>query len=955
MVEGICNVTEHFVRTNDAISTNRGFYFQYLNVLKKWLKVYIDGSDEVVFTEVENDIKEIGDKYIFTQLKCYTSDFSLNSKEIKHSIFDFFILYLKYVNNNIDLRFSFVTNSTIKKNEKLLNKWFNGEIFNNASDFDTLKKKIRDIIKYESKKIKEKKLNKKDLSEEIKQSINDGYEVISSIFMDDLVITKFCNCIIWEFGNQSPVDAIKKLKYEIFDLLKNKGFKGRSPDILFRVLLSEIYKCSQEANEDNRSLSRLDLVEILNSTDSEIEKTIDTKLISVFNIELEELKERIEKIETTQEKYLDIVNDTKFSNKSNTDFTLIPYVSNIENIIGWDKEIKDVHKIINQKTFLSISNFGGVGKTTFIKKYLYNYRKSYNNLVWLNIENSLINEFVLNGTLISNLNIKLEKELTLEQQFDLIINTLDKYGENNLIILDIQSNCQDIIELSKVLNLRNWKKIILSREQNKYHNPYRLPCLDYKQSKKLFEMHCSKVIVDDSIFKEFLQYIDYNNLVIELVAKTIESSYDLTIEFIFESLKEKKLDTELLNIDIELSEQENRTVRIFDFIIQKFTINNLNKEEKYYLEYLSILPSYDIVLEDLILICGKDYYDYNKVEFVNWTNSLERKGLILYEKDRKSFSIHKILQDAVLYSMRKNINAFSGLAFYISWLVGRLSEGYNSPKESFRYLRYAESIINSIKEDYRGSVYQPLLLLENEYLHLSSFFFSKENNSDLWLNLVTRSEKYLGKKNLILASMYNNLALSLSKNESIDEVKKYLKTACNICISNFSTLKFENILKYITVLNNLTLAFLYNNEIDNAIKNFQKVSKIRKKFNIYNDVQVGVEYNILSELYFKSDNLEKSEEFVLEAIKFHNSVPMKDRNDFLLASYYNKLSEYSLLKNNINKAIDYQLICVNILEREEVNNHQIKTMYKYIIDLYKIIGDEENLIFFRNKLHLLLK
>ena len=60
----------------DAIGTNRGFYYQYLLTLKKWVLNYIDKREVVTYIEYEDDIKEIGDEIIFTQVKCYTSSFS---------------------------------------------------------------------------------------------------------------------------------------------------------------------------------------------------------------------------------------------------------------------------------------------------------------------------------------------------------------------------------------------------------------------------------------------------------------------------------------------------------------------------------------------------------------------------------------------------------------------------------------------------------------------------------------------------------------------------------------------------------------------------------------------------------------------------------------------------------------------------------------------------------------
>ncbi|SEM65140.1 Tetratricopeptide repeat-containing protein [Chryseobacterium taichungense] len=420
-----------------------------------------------------------------------------------------------------------------------------------------------------------------------------------------------------------------------------------------------------------------------------------------------------------------------------------------------------------------------------------------------------------------------------------------------------------------------------------------------------------------------------------------------------DSLKKQNLNNQLLKIDIELSEEENKSIQIFDFILQKFSIDGLDSNEKYFLEYLSLLPSSSIIIEDLILICGKDYVESNKIYFANVINSLEKKGFLQYENGRKSIQIHKILQDSILYSARDERNPFIMSSRYIAWLSGRLSDGYNNPKESFRFLKYAESILNSIKEEYRHSVYQPLLMLENEYLHLSAFFFIRDDNSELWKDLIKRSENYLGKEDIALAAMYNNLALSLKPKKAIEKIIVYLNKAVKIYYKNAGSYKDGDLLMFITILNNLAQAYLVKSDVDSAIKCFNKVSALRKKYYFYSDAQIGVGYTILSELYRTSKNFDKSEALIKEAIRYHNLIPIERRSNFLLSSYYSKLSEYSLLKNNIEDAIIHQQKCVEILEAQEIRNNHIVAMYQFLIDLYKVSNDYESVKKYKDKQNLI--
>ncbi|SEM65129.1 hypothetical protein SAMN05421856_10577 [Chryseobacterium taichungense] len=351
MIEIDLDSIKIFKRNTEAIFTNRGFYYQYLSILRNWVTNFINNIDNPIYTEVENDIKEVGEKYVFTQLKCYSSDFSLNSKEIKSSIFDFFITYLKYRQDNIYPVFSFITNTSIKKNEKLLGKWLNRDVFNNDKDLELLKKRNVDILKSESNKIRQSKLNRQNLAAHLKQEINNSYKSFCSILLDELLIEDFCRSIRWEFGELTTEEAIDKLKLEIFTLLKDKSFNGRSAEIIFRVLLSEINRCSQETEKSKRCITNSDLRKLLELTDVDIQNRIDSKFINLIGVEIEELKDRIKNIETIQEKQTSEIKKLKPRHLVETDLTLIPYVNNVDDIIGWNNEIVEVFNILNQKKY----------------------------------------------------------------------------------------------------------------------------------------------------------------------------------------------------------------------------------------------------------------------------------------------------------------------------------------------------------------------------------------------------------------------------------------------------------------------------------------------------------------------------------------------------------------------------------------------------------------------------
>ncbi|MCR8557988.1 pentapeptide repeat-containing protein [Mucilaginibacter sp. BJC16-A38] len=110
------NTEFHIFKNNtDAPSTNKGFYLQYLLTLQLWIERSGDENFEI-YCEREDDILLIdlvtGDRH-YTQVKCYSEGFSLNSDELLKSLINFYKLYLRYGSNS-DCIFRFSTNSTTR-------------------------------------------------------------------------------------------------------------------------------------------------------------------------------------------------------------------------------------------------------------------------------------------------------------------------------------------------------------------------------------------------------------------------------------------------------------------------------------------------------------------------------------------------------------------------------------------------------------------------------------------------------------------------------------------------------------------------------------------------------------------------------------------------------------------------------------------------------------------------
>eukprot|EP01093_Parvamoeba_rugata_P009656 TRINITY_DN265_c0_g1_i1.p1 TRINITY_DN265_c0_g1~~TRINITY_DN265_c0_g1_i1.p1 ORF type:complete len:954 (-),score=141.23 TRINITY_DN265_c0_g1_i1:5399-8260(-) len=924
-----------FEVNTDAIATNRGFYYQYLLVLKKWITNFIDEKDIVTHTEVEDDIKEVGDEIIFTQVKCYSSSFSLNSKEIKKSVFNFFILYLKYKSLDEKVSFCFSTNSQISKREKLLFEWTQNADLRDNQLLDLCIKKIKEIL---VKEIKERriKLLQKGLPIVEKEAINR----ISNNFKKSLEknrLQPFVKSIIWEFNKLPPEEGVELLTKEIHTLLGHIKFNGKPSSLLFKVLISEIYRSSQKTKYSDRELKNETLLNIIKQTDDELSQLVNSGLTRLFKIEIESLKLNVKALRETQKVHSNEIDFLKRevqkpSNHIPKYLNLPPDFSSLE-VLGWDDFLNEVNSTLSKKKVLSIYSEGGMGKTSFGKKFLKTFQK-YDHIIWLNTESSISSSLLLDNVLKDNLKLTYPtKIIDFKDSYESLIGELNKIKGENLIIIDIQNSRNELAEINSLKLTSNWQKLILTRSHLKTITSTKLPALNFQDAKQIYLNFCNKESIEDKVFIALFEAIDYNVLVIELIAKTIQNSFDLSLYSIITAIKEQELDKADLEIDIDIN-GTSHSIKLFNYLIEKFSFPILEKKEINYLEFLSILPSNNIIIEDIILINGLSHYDENKTYITNIVNSLDKKGLITISNDRKRIDIHKIVREVIIYNQRKQLSPFVSNILFITWLTARIEEGYNAPKNSFRYLKYAESILDSIKEEYRSSLYQPLILLENEFLYAQRFYLGAKSNLTRLIDLAKRAENFSALNKNSLGVIYNNLALCYSENNKNSLAIDYFKKALNqYAKDDRATLNM-----IITTLNNLSSIYLLEEDLISAINNFKRVQKIRKENTLYDDQQLSFEYRILSQSYAITGSFEQAIKLLESGIELHKSLNPSNRNDFYLANYYNELSNLYVVSGNANKAIENQEIAIQILENMGLNNSSyLLTMYEISKMLYQYL------------------
>lgn len=942
-----------FNSNTDAVATNRGFYYQYLIFLKKWITNYISQKDDhILYTEVDEDIKEVGDELIFTQVKSYSSSLSFKSEEIRKTLFNFYIHFLKY-HETIPVKLCFETNTSVIKSETLLKAWIANPLLTDLNLKQQSVKKIKEILISELNSRKNNRLR----SNRIDSVIIDEIKLASKEFKDEIdsKVELFVSCIQWDFLDKDPEVAIIDILSEIRVLLNDARFQNKPVSILESILLSEIYKCSQINEKENRLLKNSTIENILQKTNTELEDYVNLKFLDLVIGQYNQVKNIVEELQGEFQK-TQIENDKRFSllNESieelkgeNATFvlpkelTLLPIIFT-DNIHGRDNSILELNEILDASPKVIISGYGGIGKSVFVQYFLQSFQHKYDHIIWLDSMPSLLNAVALNDVLLKNLKLNFTKEHVLEQRFNIVCNELNKINGKNLIVIDNFEN--DYNSLRSLNSLTNWSVIVISRGIVNGLTQYKLPQLDFDSAKAIFSLNLDRqILTEESDFIDFFKFIDYNPLIIRLAAKTISYSLDLNLPEFYKHLTTQTLDNNELNIDLYVG--DDKPIRLLNYLQQTYKVKNLERNEEFFLEFLSLLPPQGIVIEELIEMCGKEYYNKNKIDYTNWVNSLHQKGWI--ERQGGELKMPRMVQELIKYNLRNEKNNFFSVSFLIIWLMHRIDEvSQINPHVSFKYLKYAESILNSIKENDRDSIYQPLLILENALLNAYNWFDLAKDTHERWIDLTRRSEDYLSDDDRNLGIIFNNMGLSYFNQGDLHNSIKYFLKSIQVLEVNES----GNVDMMIISYSNLSSVYIEEKDITKTIDILNKILKLRSKYSLKEDQYFATYYNILAQFFQRAGDLGKALMCYSLAITIHLNLDENNRNDFNLAMYYTNLSciLFALKRHdnvilNLNKALDI-LEKMNLFESSGIN-----TVYKLLSEFYDYYGDKENAILFQEK------
>lgn len=203
---------------------------------------------------------------------------------------------------------------------------------------------------------------------------------------------------------------------------------------------------------------------------------------------------------------------------------------------GRDREIREIHDLLENESFIILHGIGGIGKSELAKHYAKKYSDEYDAVIFVRYEESII-ATISSDTKLPIVNFKHGDNESDDEYFARKINVLKKIcTSRHLIILDNfdTDECDNLDELTSL----KCKFLVTSRVDFEDIFPqYEIGVLDEFESLQRIFSHYSKC-ENDGFSDNIIIALDGHTMAVDLVSKQMCVN-EISSEEMYEKLKEK--------------------------------------------------------------------------------------------------------------------------------------------------------------------------------------------------------------------------------------------------------------------------------------------------------------------------------------------------------------------------------------------------------------------------------
>lgn len=320
------------------------------------------------------------------------------------------------------------------------------------------------------------------------------------------------------------------------------------------------------------------------------------------------------------------------------------FTYNSANFVGREDDLRALEEAMDKNAVVFLSGIGGIGKTELAKKYAWEYRNKYNNIVFVSFQHSIFETICSDN--ISIHNFKQEDGEKEEAFFERKLEVLKSVcTEDDLIILDNfdvewDDHLEDLLECK-------CKFLITTREDYSDFNYKQIevePFHTMDELIELFEIYNPFAYVNAEMdyIQKIINFVERHTMTVELIAKYLRMTEELPSD-LYERMLELEGVTSTDDTGVRHRKDKKLRKQSVDKHLQTlFDLSKFSLGEQELIMSLSLL-GYVRIRKELFL----EYCDMkNKQEELD---RLIRRGWIEWNDEK--ISLHQIILDLVYNHM----------------------------------------------------------------------------------------------------------------------------------------------------------------------------------------------------------------------------------------------------------------------------------------------------------------
>ena len=315
-------------------------------------------------------------------------------------------------------------------------------------------------------------------------------------------------------------------------------------------------------------------------------------------------------------------------------------------VIGREKELDALDRLLNQYKNIYVYGMGGIGKTALVLAYAKRYYKTvYSGIIYLPVEKSILRTLANDEVLCMKNDTISEKRKKLSDY---------AYGNYKLELLEanvkpdmllILDNCEFAADplFERICNL-NCHVIITTRRKNLFPEKYKSYEVKEIQSKtclyKIFSIHYEDELNEKDInsLDTILADVEYHTMTTILLAKQMKywgkrpSDYVDHEQFRIERIRH-------MNQMLKKDTYSNDIAIMYHRLFELFDARELTPKEKKVMKTMALLPS--VGLQRYL------YVEWVGGECMEAVDKLEQTGWIQKNSDKSTIALHPVIRDVV--------------------------------------------------------------------------------------------------------------------------------------------------------------------------------------------------------------------------------------------------------------------------------------------------------------------